>query len=157
MKVQIPNSSKGLRLFLCTPFIFVCLCPKAAAEIGKAAQNLGALSRGGKHRHPRECTISSNHRASALSLTHLHFPPYNLAPKHLLWEPYSCWLPLFAAAESQPWEGVLVSYQLLGFPAVNSQGSQESVSNDLSWIVHKHHLSSIAMSFSNLEYPGKDR
>lgn len=156
MEVQIPNSSKGLGLFLCTPFIFVCLCPKVALEIEKAAQNLGALSRGGQHRRTRECTTSSNHRASALSLTHctslltILFPSIssgNHSPAG--WQ--------FAAAEPQPWEGVLVSYQLLGFPVVNSQGSQESVNNGLSWIVHKHYLSSIAMAFSKLEYPGKNR
>lgn len=65
-------------------------------------------------------------------LTHLHVPPYDLVPKHLLWEPSSFWLTSLAAADPQPWEGVLVSYQLLGFPVVNSQGSQESVNNDLS-------------------------
>lgn len=76
--------------------------------------------------------MSSNHRASALSLAHLHVPPYGLVPKHLLWEPYSCWLTWFAAAETQPWEGGLVSYWLLGFPVVDSQDSQDAVYNDLS-------------------------
>lgn len=76
--------------------------------------------------------MSSNLRASALSLAHLHVPPYCLFPKHLLWEPYSCWLAWFAAAQKQPWEGVLAIYKLLGLPVVNSQCSKEAIHKDRS-------------------------
>lgn len=51
---------KVWRLFLCTLFISARLYPKAVLEIGKAAQNLGAHSGGGKHRHPREILKSQS-------------------------------------------------------------------------------------------------
>lgn len=98
--------SPKVLVFFCAPSVYLHTSTlKAAVETGKAAQRLGAHSVGGKHRHPSKCSISSNHRASVLSLAHLHVPLYGLVPKHLLWELYSCWLTWFAAADTQPGKG----------------------------------------------------